>query len=103
MRKIFKRAARLLRHVRSVGLSNTVMLYTLPKNTERVVNILGYEIVVRARTPDLDAIESLMVEYTFLDDLLPSEFNGLIVDVGGYIGTAAIALHRDFRVRTWSL
>ena len=81
MRKIFKRAARLLRHVRSVGLSNTVMLYTLPKNTERVVNILGYEIVVRARTPDLDvAIESLMVEYTFLDDLLPSEFNGLIVD-----------------------
>ena len=97
MRKIFKRAARLLRHVRSVGLSNTVMLYTLPKNTERVVNILGYEIVVRARTPDLDvAIESLMVEYTFLDDLLPSEFNGLIVDAGGYIGTAAIAFASRF-------
>ncbi len=48
-------------------------------------------------TPDLDvAATSLKEEFEPLRFILSRKFDGLIVDAGGYIGTAAIALHRLF-------
>lgn len=41
-------------------------------------------------------MESLVSEYAFLDDLLSPDYDALIVDAGGYIGTAAIAMAKRF-------
>jgi FkbM family methyltransferase len=42
------------------------------------------------------AIESLSGELNLLRFVLPRDFEGLIVDAGGYIGTSSIALHRMY-------
>lgn len=97
MRNTIKKIIRLSMKIRTVGIANVLMLSLLPRNTQQTLKICGHDIVVRARTPDLDvAIESLKYEYTFLDDLLPPDFDGLIVDAGGYIGTAAISFASRF-------
>ncbi|MBI1356440.1 MAG: FkbM family methyltransferase [Acidobacteria bacterium] len=57
------------------------------------VNVSNVEIQVRPSTPDLRvAFQSLGSELLPLAQLLPQSFDGLIVDAGGYIGTAAIKL-----------
>lgn len=97
MRKIIKKSIRVMNQIRTVGLIDTVLFHTRPENTQMTVKIASHDIVVRARTTDLNvAIESLKLEYNFLDDLLPRDFNGLFVDAGGYIGTAAISFASRF-------
>lgn len=55
------------------------------------------DIVVRTGSPDLGvAISSLGDEFRSLESAYPREAEGLILDVGGYIGTAALALARMY-------
>jgi FkbM family methyltransferase len=57
------------------------------------VNVLGQDIYIRTTTSDLEvAVSSLGGEYSCLDRAYPKSHMGLIIDAGGYIGTAAIAL-----------
>ena len=57
------------------------------------VEIAGQSIHVRPGTPDLIvAFQSLRHEFDILAKALPSSFSGIIVDAGGYIGTAALKL-----------
>jgi FkbM family methyltransferase len=91
-----RRVARRL--VRSVGLTQYLRyaaLSLLPGERLVRMTIRGEALVLRTRTPDLIvAEESLGSEYTHLAHLFPVGFDGLIVDAGGYIGTAALTLSR---------
>ncbi len=62
------------------------------RRVERQVTVDGrWPIWVRSATPDLRvAILNLTEEFEFLGQLLPEDYSGLIVDGGGYIGTAAL-------------
>lgn len=61
------------------------------------VTVENQKIWVRPGTPDLRvAFQSLRSELDILSDLLPRDFDGLIVDAGGYIGTAALTLARMY-------
>lgn len=61
------------------------------------VFIASRQITVRKNTPDLTvALTSLCGEYDSSKYLLPANFKGVIVDAGGYIGTAAVAFSKMF-------
>ena len=59
-------------------------------------NVGGVEVAIRRATPDLRVARSCLVEGEFdsLKGILPSLKHNFIIDAGGYIGTAAIALSR---------
>ncbi len=69
------------------------------------VCIDGTHLRVRLGTPDIGvALSCFGAEFAPLRYLLDSDFDGLIVDAGGYIGTAAIQLARMYpRARIVSL
>lgn len=57
------------------------------------LNVHGFDVTVRKGTPDLGvALLSLGTELLPVSELLPREFDGVIIDGGGYIGTAALRL-----------
>lgn len=61
------------------------------------LNVCGCNVRIRLRSPDLEvAVETLGREFVGLSAVYPADFNGLIVDAGGYIGTAAIAMSRMY-------
>lgn len=72
--------------------------YRLARKSALVsVRINGINVVVRKGTMDLSvAISCLKGEFEVLRYLLPRDYQGVIVDAGGYIGTAAIALSNMF-------
>ncbi|MDJ1009709.1 MAG: FkbM family methyltransferase [Paracoccaceae bacterium] len=62
-----------------------------------IVTVGEQKIWVRPGTPDLRvAFQSLRSELDILSNLLPRNFDGLIVDAGGYIGTAALKLAKMY-------
>lgn len=65
------------------------------------VSIEGENVAVRTQTPDLDVARwTLGGEFISLARAFPREQRGLIVDAGGYIGTAAIALSKLYPLAT---
>lgn len=73
----------------------------LGRTTAIQVKVRDQEIWVRPGTPDLRvAFQSLRSELEILSDLLPHDFDGLIIDAGGYIGTAALKLARMYPAAT---
>lgn len=65
------------------------------------VTVGGQVIWVRPGTTDLRvAFQSLRSELDILSELLPSDFDGLIIDAGGYIGTAALRLTQMYPYAT---
>jgi FkbM family methyltransferase len=61
------------------------------------VKIKRTALFVRKGTPDLEvAMSCLSGEFEPVHYLLPRDYAGVIVDAGGYIGSAALALHRSF-------
>lgn len=55
--------------------------------------VYGRKVWIRKNTPDLSvAISCFDGEFNILEGLFPKDYNGVIVDAGGYIGTAAMAL-----------
>lgn len=80
-----------LRRVRIVGIKNYIKYYAPFGDKTLVVKISGLAVRLRRSSPDLYvAVSSLTDEFDILSSLLPKEFDGLILDGGGYIGTAAI-------------
>lgn len=59
--------------------------------------VYGREITIRKGTPDLEvALSSFGNEFDPVQQYLPGRFDGVIVDAGGYIGTAAIRFSEMF-------
>lgn len=85
------------REIRVLGFTKFVALRVIPSGTKLEVTITGIPITIRKGSPDLEvALTSLNGEFSSIKYLLPASFKGVIVDGGGYIGTAAIALTRLF-------
>lgn len=85
---------------KNIGFKASIRLFVLGRfGFSRPVQIVwkGTPLTVRAGSPDLDvAVASLGPEFEPLRSVLAPDFDGLIVDAGGYIGTAALALARLF-------
>lgn len=65
------------------------------------VKISGVRVIVRAATPDLQvALSCLGGEFDQLCARIPTLRHRLVIDAGGYIGTAAIALARRYPTAT---
>lgn len=65
------------------------------------VSVNGEKVIVRIGTPDLDvACWTLGGEFISLARAFPRNQRGLILDAGGYIGTAAIALSKLYPMAT---
>ncbi|MEJ8311584.1 FkbM family methyltransferase [Agrobacterium larrymoorei] len=80
-----------------IGRTKSILYELLPRGTELSVNVQGIDLIVRCGTPDLYvAIESITGEYTFLCDYLPRDYDGVIIDAGAYIGSAAIVFANSF-------
>lgn len=61
------------------------------------VRIKGVSLLIRPRTTDIKvAYRTLSGEFDDLVKVANPEFDGLIIDAGGYIGTAAIAMSKLF-------
>lgn len=85
----------LLRHARylkAIGLGGYFRYMTTAGGKPVTVSIGDKTIVVRRRTPDLPvAISCLSGEFDILSRLFDRDYRGVVIDAGGYIGTAAIA------------
>ena len=90
-KRIFKSNKTYLRYL---GIKQYISYIFSPNNSLLCFKLFKKRIYIRKNTPDLDvAISSLGKEFKSLEYLLPSDFKGLIVDAGAYIGTASLALH----------
>lgn len=95
--RTFKSLLRFLKRIRVVGVFPMLAYSFRRVGLLMSIEVAGQPVIVRARSSDMRvAIESLTKEYAFLSDLLPPHYAGLVVDAGGYIGTAAIAFARRF-------
>lgn len=96
-KRIAKKIYRWVRILHDIGSAN-FFRYFFARNGQRVQLIINnHDIIVRKGTPDLRvAVSSLSGEFEILRHLLPAGYQGVIVDAGGYIGTAAIALRDIF-------
>lgn len=97
MKNLLFKIFRQLRLISEIGISN-YFKYRLAPNDQRLKLVIkGHTINVRKGTPDLGvAISTLSGEYEVLRYLLPANYEGVIIDAGGYIGTASIALKDIF-------
>ncbi len=104
MRKLKKLARRQIHHSRSVLAQNSArrflylkLLNTLGIRREISLRLHDTPVIVRSGTPDLRvALASLGKEFEPLARDFASEQEGLIIDAGGYIGTAAMALAKIY-------
>ncbi len=88
------RQAIIIKHIR---LKSYIKYSIKSKNGLALVEINNFPVFVRKGTPDIDvAISCLNGEFEALKFLYGKDFDGVIVDAGGYIGTAAIALNHIF-------
>jgi FkbM family methyltransferase len=85
---------RLARHAKS---PRFFLLSLLNIHVPVPVKICGVRVIVRAATPDLQvALSCLGGEFDQLCAAIPTLDHGLVIDAGGYIGTAAIAFARRY-------
>jgi FkbM family methyltransferase len=93
--KFFKNRYRFFRKIKksnSLLLSLNYFLHDAFK-TKRLfkLNVFSYEVYVRAGTPDLAvALSSFSGEFDALTSAFHRDHSGLILDIGGYIGTASM-------------
>lgn len=79
------------REIRALGPFGFIRYSQAPLLKEVRLRVHGRELTVRKGTPDLrTAMSSFGGEFDPLKSYLSPEFDGVIVDAGGYIGTAAI-------------
>tara|TARA_B100000989_G_scaffold72938_3_gene51242 strand:- start:3121 stop:3876 length:756 start_codon:yes stop_codon:yes gene_type:complete len=97
MKNLLIKIYRQLKLIHEIGISN-YFKYRLTPHQKRVkIVVKGHSINVRKGTPDLSvAVSCLCGEFEILRHLLPENYDGVIVDAGGYIGTATIALKDIF-------
>lgn len=80
-----------------LGTLNYLRYKLLKENS--LINLIYYNEIffIRARTDDISAIIPYMEkEFSILKDLLPTDYEGIIIDAGAYIGSASIVLSRMF-------
>jgi len=81
------------RAIKAIGLQQFFKHSIQAKGKLNKISIAGHSIFIRTGSTDLEvALSCLLGEFDILKYLLPKDYNGVIVDAGGYIGTAAIAL-----------
>jgi FkbM family methyltransferase len=69
-----------------------------PRGRPIKVRVKGFDLFVRRGSADLTAaIECLSGEFSCLKNLYDKNWRGIIVDAGGYIGTAAIAMSEIYK------
>jgi FkbM family methyltransferase len=91
-RKKFRLAKKLARAGDPVGALRWLVASLRDSWAPMTVRIRGHRIRLRASSNDLSiALQSLCGEYDELFERVPALQHGLIIDAGGYIGTAAIA------------
>lgn len=74
-----------------------VVLETVDWSRPVKVRLDSEAIQIRLKSPDLSvATTSLGSEFSPLSNVLPHDFDGLIIDAGGYIGTAAIKFSKMY-------
>jgi FkbM family methyltransferase len=96
--KIRRSVIKQLRFLKKIGLINYAR-YSLALHGELVpIKIRGQQVFVRRGTPDLAVAISCLIdgEFNSLVKYVDRSFDGFIVDAGGYIGTAALALSELF-------
>ena len=104
MKKISKITRRQIYHARHILRENSPLTYFYLKllnifRIERDVRLMLSKrpVVVRSATPDLRvALANLGREFDILAESHPHEGDALVIDAGGYIGTAAVALSRIY-------
>ncbi len=97
MKSLAIRIYQILRLINAIGISNYFKYKSPPKGKLVKLVIKGHSIAVRKGTPDVGvAVSCLNGEFEILRYLLPENYDGIIVDAGGYIGTATIALKNIF-------
>ncbi|PSL17364.1 FkbM family methyltransferase [Shimia abyssi] len=95
MSSLTEKFARQAEFIHHIGWANYLRFRLSPKGSRHSFRVCDTDVTVRKGTPDLTvAITSLSGEFTALAHLFPSDYKGVIIDAGGYIGTAAIALSR---------
>lgn len=74
-----------------------LMALAIGNSAPQRFSVLGFDILMRPGTTDLEvACESLGGELEPAISYLPSDFSGVIIDAGGYIGTSALKLAKAF-------
>jgi FkbM family methyltransferase len=100
MRKIKNAFNRLRKMSDKIGLVNALKVQAserLKGSSPVSIRIGNRTIFVRPDTPDIEVtVTSLGAEFEPLGVVLDREYDGLVVDAGGYIGTAAIKLTETF-------
>lgn len=99
-RRLVRRIKEFRRFAHEIGLveaSRLSLLRRMGSTDLRRMHLDGVEVLVRPASPDIRvARKSLGGEFDCLRHAWPADAEGLIVDAGGYIGTAAIALARMY-------
>lgn len=96
-----RRTNRFLVQANTIGITPLLKLKFSAAGAEVPVHMHHNDVIIRSRTPDLAvAFSCFNGEFDILKYILPHDYNGCIVDAGGYIGTAAIALHELFPLAT---
>ena len=97
MKNLAIKIYRTLRLIRVLGVATYFEYISTSKRKLVKLVIKGHTIAVRKGTPDLGvAVSCLNGEFEILRYLLPENYDGTIIDAGGYIGTATIALKDIF-------
>lgn len=93
MRRFIKRLGALRAENPITVTSGLLLDQLLRRSRPTRLRIAGHPLVIRSSSPDLGvALSCLGGEFRSLGDAWPRDTPGLIVDAGGNIGTAAIAL-----------
>ena len=97
MKSILSRVNSTLGLISKISLSSYVKLkFSFGKKVIKI-SIQNSDIWIRKNTTDLQvAIESLTGEFNVLKDYIDKDFSGVIIDAGGYIGSATLALKNLF-------
>jgi FkbM family methyltransferase len=81
----------------AIGVKDYIRYRLSPSGSTLNVTIGNASVLIRKGTPDMSvAVASLTYEFLPLLTHLPPDYSGIIVDAGGYIGTAALALSGMF-------
>lgn len=100
IKKVNRRVINSGRRISALGLNSFLKIHILNLfkiKREISVDINDHVVFIRTQTSDLEvAISCLGNEFEVLSDVLPENYGGLIIDAGGYIGTAAIKLAKMY-------
>ena len=82
---------------KKIGFSFYLQYFFAKPGSEIKFEFLGKKVFIRKGSYDLDvAMSCFSGEFDIVKYLFPKDYNGIIIDAGGYIGTSTIALKQLF-------